>query len=351
MISVLDLQGDYLRPQPLVHETVGHLHRLSQDWLEERVGRGEVVLERRLAAETLRRRADDDGPLVDSPRKLARYRAPTPKQLLERANVRAREVPNGLQTRRAKLHPRLGTHSPHALERKRSEKLGGAIVRDHGQSVGLVEIAGDLGNELVRRDTSRPGQPDLRADVLLDAAGDLLPVPKEGPAAGHIKKRVLEISQEALDKLKQMRATEGGYLEADIQKCCTAIDDDLKQIRGRGSIIMQEYAEKLKKRVNELIAHAEHKIDEGILAREVAIFADRSDISEEVSRLDSHLQQFEQCCNGNDQAGRRLDFISQEMLREANTIASKASDTETTRYVVNIKCQIDRIKEQVQNIE
>jgi uncharacterized protein (TIGR00255 family) len=67
--------------------------------------------------------------------------------------------------------------------------------------------------------------------------------------------------------------------------------------------------------------------------------------------LDSHLQQFAQCYNGNDQVGRRLDFISQEMLREANTIASKASDTDTTRYVVDIKCQIDRIKEQVQNIE
>ena len=186
---------------------------------------------------------------------------------------------------------------------------------------------------------------------LLTLPGIIQPALPDKERAGQIKKLVLEISQEALDKLKQMRATEGGYLEVDIKKCCTAIEKDLEQIRGRSSIVMQEYAEKLKRRVNELLALAEIKIDEGILAREVAIFADRSDISEEVSRLDSHLQQFEQCCNGVDQAGRRLDFISQEMLREANTIASKASDTETTRYVVNIKCQIDRIKEQVQNIE
>lgn len=186
---------------------------------------------------------------------------------------------------------------------------------------------------------------------LLNLPGIIQPALPDKERAGHIKKYVLEISQKALDKLKQMRAAEGGYLEADIRKCCTAIEEDLEQVRGRSAIVMQEYAEKLKKRVNELLAHAELKIDEGILAREVAIFADRSDISEEVSRLDSHLQQFEQCCHGNDQSGRRLDFISQEMLREANTIASKASDTETTRYVVNIKCQIDRIKEQVQNIE
>ena len=83
----------------------------------------------------------------------------------------------------------------------------------------------------------------------------------------------------------------------------------------------------------------------------MAIFAERSDISEEIARLDSHLQQLLQGCQANDQAGRRLDFISQEMLREANTIASKASDTEITGIVVDIKCRIDRIKEQVQNIE
>ncbi len=186
---------------------------------------------------------------------------------------------------------------------------------------------------------------------LLNLPGIIQPALPDKERAGQIRKHILEISQKALDKLKQMRAAEGGYLEADIKKCCTAIEEDLEQIRGRSSIVLQEYAEKLKKRVNELLARAELKIDEGILAREVAIFADRSDISEEVSRLDSHLQQFEQCCSGVGQVGRRLDFISQEMLREANTIASKASDTETTRYVVNIKCQIDRIKEQVQNIE
>ena len=100
-----------------------------------------------------------------------------------------------------------------------------------------------------------------------------------------------------------------------------------------------------------LLAEVKLKLDEETLAREVAIFAERSDISEEVSRLDSHLQQFSQACQANELAGRRLDFISQEMLREANTIASKASDTEIIRCVVDMKCRIDRIKEQVQNIE
>lgn len=205
--------------------------------------------------------------------------------------------------------------------------------------------------KLGRAGSSSGINPAIDIGNLLSLPGMIQSTLPDKEKAEQIRKLVLQISQEALDKLKQMRAVEGGYLQADINKCCKLIEQDLKQIRTRSSIVIREYAEKLKKRVNELLALAEIKIDEGILAREVAVFADRSDISEEIARLDSHLQQFDQCCRGNDQAGRRLDFISQEMLREANTIASKASDTDTTRYVVNIKCQIDRIKEQVQNIE
>ena len=100
-----------------------------------------------------------------------------------------------------------------------------------------------------------------------------------------------------------------------------------------------------------LLADAQLSIDEEILAREAVIFAERSDIAEELARLDSHLEQFAQCCQSDQNGGRRLDFISQEMLREANTIASKASSTEISRWIIDIKCAIDRIKEQIQNIE
>jgi uncharacterized protein (TIGR00255 family) len=186
---------------------------------------------------------------------------------------------------------------------------------------------------------------------LLNLPGILEPASPDEEIAEQIKKTVLEISQEAIDKLKQMRAVEGTALEADLNKHCSAIKQDLDKICARSAIVLQKYAEKLKKRVNELLAGAKLKLDEETLAREVAIFAERSDISEEISRLDSHLQPLLQGCQANGQAGRRLDFISQEMLREANTIASKASDTEIIGFVVDIKCRIDRIKEQVQNIE
>ncbi len=186
---------------------------------------------------------------------------------------------------------------------------------------------------------------------LLSLPGIIQPASPEKEVAEQIKEVVLRISREAIEKLKNMRAAEGEFLEADLKNHCKAIEEKLEQIQSRSAVVLQEYAKKLRTRVDELLAYAELKLDEEILAREVAIYADRSDISEEIARLNSHLQQFTQSCQANDQAGRRLDFISQEMLREANTIASKSSDTEITRCVVDMKCGIDRIKEQVQNAE
>jgi uncharacterized protein (TIGR00255 family) len=186
---------------------------------------------------------------------------------------------------------------------------------------------------------------------LLALPGIVRPALPDEEKARQIKKGVLSITQKAIDKLKQMRSTEGAALAADLDSHCEAIKQDLEQIRANSGIVLQEYQRKLRKRVDELLADAKLKLDEEALAREVALFADRSDISEETARLDSHLRQFAENCQTDAQAGRMLDFISQEMLREANTIASKAYNTEVIRCVVDIKCRIDRIKEQVQNIE
>ena len=186
---------------------------------------------------------------------------------------------------------------------------------------------------------------------LLNLPGITRPVEPDEAMAERMRQKILEISSEAIDRLKEMRAAEGASLDADLKDNCSEIEQGIKQIRALSSTVVDSYAKKLRKRVNDLLAHAELKLDEDALAREVAIYADRSDISEELSRLESHLQQFAQACEGQGQAGRRLDFISQEMLREANTIASKSSDTEITRLVVDMKCRVDRIKEQVQNVE
>jgi uncharacterized protein (TIGR00255 family) len=99
------------------------------------------------------------------------------------------------------------------------------------------------------------------------------------------------------------------------------------------------------------MSKAELQVSQQDLLREVAVFAERADISEEIQRLTTHLDSFEQSCRGGEHAGRKLDFITQEMLREANTIASKANDADIARQIVEIKGSIDRLKEQVQNVE
>ena len=154
----------------------------------------------------------------------------------------------------------------------------------------------------------------------------------------------------AVDGLIDMRTREGQALHADLECHCRAIEEQLQVIIPRKDTVVAEYHKRLLSRVNELVNSAQLKVAESDLVREVAVFAERSDINEEISRLRSHLEQFRRVA-AEDQGGRKLDFISQEMLREANTIGSKANDAPIARAIVEIKGCIDRIKEQVQNVE
>ncbi|MBI9017637.1 MAG: YicC family protein [Phycisphaerae bacterium] len=162
---------------------------------------------------------------------------------------------------------------------------------------------------------------------------------------------VKKMTSKALDKLIDMRIKEGQELLKDLQDQCKAIAENLEEIKNKTVDVVQRYRNKIQQRVNELLSGQNIKLDEETLHKEVAVFAERSDINEEISRLTSHLQQFKNICQKEDQAGRRLDFMTQEMLREANTIASKANDAEISQHVVEIKVAIDRLREQVQNAE
>ena len=115
--------------------------------------------------------------------------------------------------------------------------------------------------------------------------------------------------------------------------------------------VIDEYHKKLSARVNALMSKAELEVNQADLLKEIAVFAERADISEEIQRLNQHLKAFEHACRTSEHAGRKLDFITQEMLREANTIASKANDDTLASHIVEIKGAIDRLKEQVQNVE
>lgn len=187
---------------------------------------------------------------------------------------------------------------------------------------------------------------------LLNLPGVIQPVSPDKQKAEQLKGIILKITEKALQRLKQMRTAEGAALAADLMGYCDVMKKNIDLIKARVGTALQEYQKKLKKRVDELLIEAKLNLNEEVLAREVAVYADRSDISEELTRLESHLDQFADSCRTDGHAaGRRLDFLTQEMLREANTIASKASDTEIIHLVVDMKCQIERIKEQVQNVE
>lgn len=197
--------------------------------------------------------------------------------------------------------------------------------------------------------TNVNGQIDLA--TLLTLPGTIKPFEPNPERADEVRKAILGAVTEAVEQLKEMRAEEGKRLADDMIDNCKTIQETLKLIEKRSTEMVQIYHDKLQKRVDDLLAGAQLQIDADILAREVAVFADRSDISEELIRLDSHLKQFKEFCRASKSSGRRLDFISQEMLREANTVASKGCDTQICQWVIDIKCAIDRIKEQVQNVE
>jgi uncharacterized protein (TIGR00255 family) len=162
---------------------------------------------------------------------------------------------------------------------------------------------------------------------------------------------IRELTSIAITKLAAMRAREGQSLMTDLLKHSKLIATHLAEIEKRAPIVIEDYHRKLTQRVNLLLSKAELQVNQADLLREVAVFAERADISEEIQRLTSHLEAFEHACKTGEHAGRKLDFITQEMLREANTIASKANDAEIARHIVEIKGAIDRLKEQVQNIE
>ncbi len=160
-----------------------------------------------------------------------------------------------------------------------------------------------------------------------------------------------ELSDEAIRHLLEMRRVEGQAIREDLLNQCRAIREHLAVIAGRAPLVVEEYHQRLLNRTNELINQSKLQLELDDLRREVAVFAERCDINEELARLGSHLDQFAKLCDSNEQAGRKLDFLAQEMLREANTIGSKANDSTIAHRIIDIKGAIDRLKEQVQNVE
>jgi uncharacterized protein (TIGR00255 family) len=153
----------------------------------------------------------------------------------------------------------------------------------------------------------------------------------------------------ALADLDAMRRREGAALARDAKSRMQVVRQAAASIATRTPLVVQEYFERMKARVEKLVGSGQ--ADSGRLHQEIALYADRCDVTEELTRLESHLAQFTAALNSRGPVGKTLDFLLQEMGREVNTIGSKANDAEISTHVVQIKAELEKVREQVQNIE
>lgn len=160
---------------------------------------------------------------------------------------------------------------------------------------------------------------------------------------------VQSVAEQAVEAFVAMRATEGEKLKEDVENRLNVIEQLVAQIEQNSAGRVQTYSDKLYARLQELLA--DRNIDEARLVTEAAIFADKTAIDEETVRLHSHVAQYREILALNEPIGRKLDFLTQELNRESNTIGSKCQDVAITRLVVELKSEIEKIREQIQNIE
>lgn len=193
---------------------------------------------------------------------------------------------------------------------------------------------------------------DLSADIsaaVLSRYPDVLVLQKTAADEERIWNAVRSVAEKAVRRFIEMRETEGAKLKADILSRADTILEHVAFVEARSPQTVKEYNEKLKQRMEELLGSTQ--IDEQRLLTEAAIFADKIAVDEETVRLRSHISQLRTFMEADEPIGRKLDFLVQEINREANTIGSKAQDVEIAKRVIAIKAEVEKIREQVQNIE
>ncbi len=193
------------------------------------------------------------------------------------------------------------------------------------------------------------GEPDLNVIARLPN----VIVASKSEATPEFFAAVETVILDALDDLERMREVEGGLLAEELASRLAGIEDRIPAIEGEAAKIADEFHERLSKRINDMLAKTDSQIDidQGRLTQEVAYLADRADISEEITRLRTHIEHFRSIMNEDKDVGKRLDFLTQELNREANTITSKTNNMIVKENALAIKSEIEKIREQVQNVE
>ena len=263
-----------------------------------------------------------------------------------KASVR---LPEELQS----LEPEIELAARHALERGTvtvrvtvSDRTNDAAMEINHKA--LDRYADQLGKSLAVGD----GRVAIDAGALLGLPGVLQPPGGEDERLDRARAAVLPLIESACAGVTEMRSREGASLDADLRAQLAEVAGLVDKIAGRAPSAVRSYEQRLRQRIDALAAETGAEVTEADLVREIAVHAERTDIAEEITRLSGHVEHFRERLDASagEPVGRTLDFLSQEMLREANTIASKSQDAEISRHVVGVKGAIDRIKEQVQNV-
>jgi uncharacterized protein (TIGR00255 family) len=223
----------------------------------------------------------------------------------------------------------------------RADEAAGLEI-DHARAKALVAAYNELKSEFNFEN-------DITLDMLVGAGGILKPVEKL-PNEDVLWTAVKECTSLALDDLDAMRRKEGDFIAGDIGRRLDFINDCLKQIKKGSKDLLMLYQERLKERLA-VLTQKTVELDPARVAQEAAFLADRSDISEEIVRAASHLNQFDLIMNGVKPAGRKLNFLLQELNREFNTMGSKIGNAEMAHLIIDVKSELEKIREQIQNVE
>jgi uncharacterized protein (TIGR00255 family) len=201
----------------------------------------------------------------------------------------------------------------------------------------------------MQNEFSLSGEPDMNVIARLPN----VVVPKKDDLKPEFVAGIESALTAALDDLEKMRESEGAMLKKELEALMNAIESRLPAIESESANVAEEFRLRLTKRIGEMLAKSDSQIelDQGRLAQEIAYLSDRSDISEEIARLKTHIDHFRTIFGEEKEVGKRLDFLTQELNREANTITSKTNNMTVKENALQIKSDIEKIREQVQNIE
>jgi uncharacterized protein (TIGR00255 family) len=191
----------------------------------------------------------------------------------------------------------------------------------------------------------------IQIETLLALPGVIQDAVEEEGKLEKIQPLIEQAIRGAVAQLDEMRIQEGGAMGEDLKQRCDAIEQSLGRIAERAPQLAQLYQNRLWDRINALLSDKNLEVAPADIAKEVGVFAERADISEEIVRLRSHLEQFRKLVAETVVEGRKLEFLTQEMFRETNTIGSKANDAGVARDVIEIKAEIERMREMIQNVE